>query len=185
MKNKLTLLLLLIFAFAVACTPDAVPTPRPVDDDDGNRPRTQEVEPTAVPPTAAPTPEPDAEQEPLQTISAANFPTLASVPSRPLVLMDQVGGAAKAVALADDVAFAGEGLRVTAVSLTDPTNLAVLGRSEPLGGVVQRLALYQDAAFVVAEPGWIDVLDVSNPAQMRRIAQLPIRGEMQDMVVAG
>ncbi|WP_420629179.1 LVIVD repeat-containing protein [Candidatus Leptofilum sp.] len=292
-KQTLPLLIFLLLAFIVACTPDAAPTPRPVDDDDdGDRPRTEEVEPTrAVEPTVAvdtaaaiqgrwsyteavdenfsasysyffedgelsfegypprfwsgnyevveesseqivlsltnmdeegeplddrlmtidinsdgtllidgqgsyaslttaatQTPESYIEHEPPPeslTVSAADFPTLPSVPSRPLVLMDHVGGAAKAVALSGDVAFAGEGLRVTAVSLTNPTTPTVLGRSKPLGGVVRLLALYLDAAYVVAEPGWIDVLDVSNPAQIRRIAQLSIEGEVQSMVVMG
>ena len=192
MFKKIALCLTMLMLVA-ACTPDAAHTPT------ATRSPTAVVAETAVSftpgtndsatPTTILTTTPEAEAEatpmPVQEISAANFPALPDVPDGPLQLMDQVGGVANAVALSGDVAFVGEGLRVTAVSITDPTQPTVIGRSAPLSGIVSDIALYLDAAYIVAEPGWIDVLDVSDPAHMRRIAQLAITGAVQDIDITG
>ncbi|MBK8902894.1 MAG: hypothetical protein IPM53_17020 [Anaerolineaceae bacterium] len=179
MKNHPARLLFLLIALLAACTPDAVPTPPPTND------TTNEAQPETAA-AAVPPPTTTPEAAPIATATAVPeaAEALPAAPGSPLMLVDQVGGAAMTVAVSGEMAFVGEGVRVTAVSLTDPAHPQVVGRSAPLGGVVRLLELYRDAAYVVAETGWIDVLDVSNPADMQPSARLALVGVAQSMAIA-
>lgn len=110
-----------------------------------------------------------------QTVS----PPLTTVPApalQPMMLsavVGQLGGTASTLAVQDQYAYLGVGMRLLVVELATPTAPRVLGKSELLSGVVQHLALAGNYAYVVV-PDRIYAIDVMDPASPRIISVFDI-----------
>ncbi|MBD3236862.1 MAG: hypothetical protein GF330_09170, partial [Candidatus Eisenbacteria bacterium] len=78
--------------------------------------------------------------------------------------LGHVGGSTEGVCIAGTTVYCGEGLRLAMLDVTDPATPILLGRSEPLGGVVDGVRVAAGLAYVAAGLGGLRILDVSDPA---------------------
>ncbi len=81
-----------------------------------------------------------------------------------LRLVDQFGGATRALALAGDVLLAGVGWRVVSLRISPQSRPTLVGQSPPLKGIVERIVLAGSRAYVGDEYS-IHILDVGVPEQ--------------------
>lgn len=89
-----------------------------------------------------------------------------------LKLVDQVGGATRAVALAGDILLAGVGFRVVALRISNRGCPTIVGQSSPLTGIVERIVLGGGRAYVDAGYS-IHILDVSDPTHPVLLGEVP------------
>ena len=87
------------------------------------------------------------------------------------ILAGQLGGTANAVALDGSIVYAGIGMRLMTVDVSDPTAPRLLGQSETLLGVVEAVAVQGNIAYVGAGAD-LYIYDVSNPAAPVRVSTL-------------
>lgn len=87
----------------------------------------------------------------------------------------QLGGRIAAIAADQSIAYVGVGPRVVALDLSDPMTPIEIGRSAPLPGVVQDLALGDGVIYVAAEDAGVHVLN-RIPAIMSPMAHVPTAG---------
>ena len=99
-----------------------------------------------------------------------------------LTMVDQFGGASYAVALQGDALYAGAGPRVLALSAGDPASPALLARSQPLAGVVERILPAGERIFVAAGPAGLYALRRDD---LLFTLQTATPGQALDMALAG
>ncbi|HRQ41099.1 MAG TPA: hypothetical protein PLD25_24545 [Chloroflexota bacterium] len=81
-------------------------------------------------------------------------------------VVDQLGGRINTVTVQDGIAYVGVGPRLWLLDVSQPETPAALGQSDILPGLIQRIAVLNDTAYVLTndESGfWI--VDVSHPKQ--------------------
>ena len=104
---------------------------------------------------------------------AAIAPSTLDAPLPPhLVPIAQLGGNVTSVVADMNLAYVGVGPRVVALDLSDPLAPVELGRSEPLGGVVQDLCLAQDVLYVAAEDDGVHVISLFSQALLGGLAHI-------------
>lgn len=91
---------------------------------------------------------------------------------RQLRLVDQIGGATRAVALVGNVLLAGVGFRVVALRISRGERLTIVGQSPPLTGIVERIVVAGSRAYVDAGYS-IHILDVSDPTHPELLGEVP------------
>ncbi|NUQ37108.1 MAG: PQQ-binding-like beta-propeller repeat protein [Caldilineales bacterium] len=101
-----------------------------------------------------------------------------------LDMIGQMGGANYAAAVAGDLLFTGIGPRLLVLDASDPNQLAELGQSEVLPGVVRALAVEDAYAYVAAGKGGLQIVDISDPAHPVVIGNYLTEGYAQDVAVA-
>lgn len=101
-----------------------------------------------------------------------------------LDMIGQMGGANYAAAVAGDLLFTGSGPRLLVFDASDPNQLAQLGQSEVLPGVVRALAVEGAYAYVAAGKGGLQVIDISDPEHPTVISYYLTEGYAQDVAVA-
>ena len=80
-------------------------------------------------------------------------------------LIGQVGGQVKAVAVQGAYLYAGIGLRLLVLDISDPTDIREVGRSKPLRSLVEHVVVRGGFAFVAAGEAGLRILDVSDPTR--------------------
>jgi hypothetical protein len=106
-----------------------------------------------------------------------------------VAFVGHIGGAVEAVFTTGDRAYVGEGLRMVILDITDPTSPVVLGKTEPLPGVVQGIVApsgrmheagsgIPELVYVAAGDGGLRVIDVSDPSTPQEVGfvEPPIPG---------
>jgi len=97
----------------------------------------------------------------------------------------QVGGSINTMSLQGTVAFVGNGPRVLTVDVRDPHEMALLGNSTLLPGVVRQIAVEGDRAYVAAGRSGLHVFDVSNPSRLMAVGHVRIPGTAVGVAVSG
>ncbi len=141
---------------------------------------------TTVP--LAETPSPALTSLPGRPDTSATKP-LPSLEARTFTLAGQAGGAATAVALHGDIAYAGIGTRLVAIDLSDPAAPRFLGQGEGLPGLVEALAVQGSTAYVGAA-GNLYLYDVSIPTSPSEAGALegladPEQAAETEVILAG
>lgn len=80
-------------------------------------------------------------------------------------LISQWGGCSYAVVLRNGLAYAGIGPRLTIIDLADPDNPLLIGQSEPLGSIVDDIAIAGNLAYVAVSGAGVKIIDISVPAR--------------------
>ncbi len=78
-------------------------------------------------------------------------------------LLGSIGGSCFAVAVQGNYAYVGEGRNMLVLDVTSPSTPSKIGHIA-LPGIVRAIALFQHYAYVAAEEGGVQVVDISNPA---------------------
>jgi hypothetical protein len=113
------------------------------------------------------------------------LPQVAQVRTEHLRQVAQIGGATYAVTRQGLLAYVGVGTRLLAVDVSDPTDLAVVGQSPTLPGVVRDVTVVGHLAFVAADRSGLQVVDVSNPSHMSVLGSYETVSQAMALAVSG
>jgi uncharacterized repeat protein (TIGR01451 family) len=91
-------------------------------------------------------------------------PTAPSADAHNVELLGHIGGASLGVYVQGDYAYIGEGPRLTILDISDPSDPTLVGKTDPLPGVVQNVTVSGSYAYVADKGGGLRVVDVSDPA---------------------
>ncbi|MDP2996396.1 MAG: right-handed parallel beta-helix repeat-containing protein [Bryobacterales bacterium] len=97
----------------------------------------------------------------------------------------QVGGPTQAVAVQGQYAYAGIGLRMVVLNISEPAEPREVGATRPFPYFVQDIAVSGSFAYVAAGAGGLRVIDISNPASPTEIGAWESRGFAEGVAVAG
>jgi hypothetical protein len=100
-------------------------------------------------------------------------------------MVGQCGGACYAAAVSGQIAYVGIGPRIVALDISNLPNVAVLGVSEVLPGIVQGVILSGNYAYVAADYAGVVAIDISNPAGMVRTGGYDTSGCALGVTVSG
>lgn len=94
------------------------------------------------------------------------LPALATTPPdlRSLQYVGHTGGWALAVAVQGNLAYVGEGPRLTVLDVSVPGSLTLVGKTDPLPGHVHGVAIVGQYAYVATGYAGLRVVDVSTPS---------------------
>jgi len=79
-------------------------------------------------------------------------------------LVSQFGGNTQSVAISGNIAFAGIGLRMNIIDISDPLQPKLLGMSDTFADMIQDIAIEDNIAYLAAGKAGLIIVDVSNPA---------------------
>ena len=97
----------------------------------------------------------------------------------------ELGGGARGVDVAGDIAWRGEGPHLVALDIGQPEAIHEIGRSDPLPGVVIGVDVVGDVAYVAAGDAGLVAVDVSDPRAPRFVAAAGTAGMAFDVAVTG
>jgi Uncharacterized conserved protein len=100
-------------------------------------------------------------------------------------IVGQIGGATQAIAVQGSYAYAGVGMRLVVLDVSNPSDLREVGVTPPFPHLVEDIAVSGTLAYVAAGGAGLRVVDVSNPALPTEIGALDSRGYAQGVTVAG
>lgn len=116
--------------------------------------------------TATMTPTPTIAPSPIPLPTASIWTTDLAPGSESFQIVDQMGGQINAVTAQNGIAYVGVGPRLWTIDVSQPEEPITLGQSDILPGLVQRVAVVNDTAYLLTEDEsgfWI--VDVSRPYQ--------------------
>lgn len=96
-----------------------------------------------------------------------------------------IGGRTDAVAVQENYAYVGEGLRLIILDISDPTIPTLVGKTPPLPDVIRDIAVDGDVAYVAAGSDGLRIVDVSNPATPIEVGFYDIPQIAQGVALAG
>ena len=99
-------------------------------------------------------------------------------------MVGQIGGPIGAVAARGKLAYAGVGMRLSVLDLSDPAEVRELGATEFLGGSVEAIHLDGDTAVVAAGGAGLHLVDVGDPSRPKSVSRLGITGYAEGVTVA-
>jgi len=118
------------------------------------------------------TPVPGLDEAPAEeTETPAPTKTPETQPTKPtsepelLKVVGQIGGSTQAVAIQEDYAYIGTGVRLEIVDVSNPASGLIVGATEPLEGEVRDIVVNGDFAYVAAAGGGLNIINLSDPAQ--------------------
>ncbi len=121
----------------------------------------------------------------LTCLSTGLSPVSAETPADAWTLVSQFGGSTQAVAVSDETAFAGIGLSLTAVDISDPTKPIMLGKSAPFADTVQDIFIQGKTAYVAAGSAGLQIVDISDPAKLKLLGSWQSPAFTEGIAVAG
>jgi parallel beta-helix repeat protein len=99
-------------------------------------------------------------------------------------LIGQIGGATQTVAVQDNYAYVGVGLRLVVLDVSNPNSPREVGATEPLAGFIKDITIAGNTTYVVDGVGlW--VVDVSNPAHPNEVGFYNTPGYAEGVTVSG
>lgn len=135
------------------------------------------------PPFTTSTPVTSGSSTPIDTsIPFTTTPSLEPQDQKPFDLVNQIGGVSKALAVKDTYAYIGVGPRLMVIDASELSAPQILGQSEILSGVIQRIVLTNNYALVVTEVN-LSIIDISNPRVPQLASTLDLN-TTNDVVVA-
>jgi len=100
-------------------------------------------------------------------------------------LVGHLGGATRAVAVQGNYAYIGEGPRLTVLDVSEPASPSMAGKTIPLPGVVEDVAVTENTAYVAAGQAGLRVVDISNPTNPTEVGDCDLFGTARDVTVGG
>jgi hypothetical protein len=100
----------------------------------------------------------------------------------PPTLAEQLGGVAFAVAVQGRYGYVGVGARLIVLDVSDPTNPTLVGKTEPMRGIIKGVAVRGNYAYITANILDVQIVDVSDPRNPFAVGSLGGMGE--DVAVA-
>jgi PKD repeat protein len=124
-------------------------------------------------------PDPDADQE--------NGPFQDSAPSavQSIGLVGQIGEDVHAVFASGTRAYVGMGTTLAVLDVTDPSQPATIGQTDPWPDAVQSVWVAGDYAYVAAGESGLRIVRISNPAAPEEVDFYDTSGAACDVLVAG
>ena len=110
---------------------------------------------------------------------------LTTAVARNMEYVGQIGGTTVAVAVSGDYAYLGEGPRLIILDVSDPASPLVVGQTEPFPGTVEGGTVAGNYAYVAANDGGLQVVNVSNPAAPAETGFCDTPGRASDVAVSG
>ena len=98
-------------------------------------------------------------------------------------LVGQGGGCTYGVAVQGSYAYMGVGPRVVIIDVSDPVHPVLVGKSNPLHGVVSHVVIAGNYAYVAAR--WLHIIDVSDPAHPTQVGFYDTPGTVMDVDMVG
>jgi parallel beta-helix repeat protein len=95
---------------------------------------------------------------------ASVSPAAGQALSETWMLVGQVGGSTQAIAIDGNTAYAGIGLRLTLLNVTNPASPVLLGSNAPFADFVQDIAVGNNRAYVAAGGAGVGIVDVTDAA---------------------
>ena len=96
-----------------------------------------------------------------------------------------IGGEPLTVAVQGSYAYLGMGPRLIILDISDPTAPTPIGRTVPLAGIVQDIAVAGNYAYIAAGGAGLRIVDVSMPATPAEVAFSDKWGNAKGIAVAG
>lgn len=121
----------------------------------------------------------------LTCLNTGLSPVRGETPSDAWTLVSQFGGSTQAVAFSGDAAYAGIGLSLTAVDISDPAKPKMLGKSAPFTDTVQDIFIQGKTAFVAAGSAGLQIVDISDPAKLKMLGSWQSPAFAEGIAVAG
>jgi hypothetical protein len=145
------------------------------------------ITPTPIPATVTPAEVlvPDQPAPPTVTtteIQSTEQPIQDTSPEITLEVVEQIAGDILSAATAGDLVYMGLGTRVVVVDVSAPDRPKIINRSEILSGTVKDITLKPQLAYVATGKGGLDVLDLSEPASLKKITNVPVKGELNNLI---
>jgi PKD repeat protein len=100
-------------------------------------------------------------------------------------MVGQVGGATRAVVVRDDYAYAGIGLRLVVLDVSNPITPTELGATVPFPHFVEGVVISGTSAYVAAGGAGLRVVDISDPAHPSEVGAWDSLGYASDVAIAG
>ncbi len=100
-------------------------------------------------------------------------------------LVSQIGGNTQAIAVSGDITWAGIGLSLTSVDISDPSAPKMLGKSAPFTDTIQDIFIQGKTAFVAAGSAGLQIVDITNPAQPNILASIQSASFAEGIAVLG
>ncbi len=100
-------------------------------------------------------------------------------------LVGQIGGITQAVAIDGNTAYAGIGLKLSLLNVTNPANPVLLGFSQPFADSVQDIAVAGSRAYVAAGGAGIGIVDVTDTAHPNILGTWVSSGYAEGIAVSG
>ena len=89
-------------------------------------------------------------------------PLFSTADAENVELVGHIGGVTHAVAVQGNYAYVGEGPRLTILNVSNPASPIVVGKTPPLPGLVQAVAVAEGYAYVADDYAGLRVVDVSD-----------------------
>lgn len=80
-----------------------------------------------------------------------------------LDLIGQIGGYTTAVFVTDNIAYIDDGARLTLIDVSNPNTPTIIGKSDPLTGIILEIKVSNDVAYVANHTDGLTIFDVSDP----------------------
>lgn len=166
-------------------TPTYTITPLPTPSEETMTPSvmvvaTRIVSTTAtIVPASTPVPSPTI-ASPVEVISS--YPTLAITEEVSFELVNQWAGQIEAIAIADNIAYLGEGMHLTILSIADPPAPRLLGQSQTFSDIVHAILVRENIAYLGVGASVI-TLDVSNPKLPTIIDEISLPGSVTHLAL--
>ena len=102
-----------------------------------------------------------------------------------LKLAGQAGGSTRAVTVQGNKVFAGNGMRMVVLEISNTGSLRQLGSSQTFSHYINGIAVSGNYAFLAAGSEGMYILDISNPSSPALVGHLPTKGYSEGVTVSG
>ncbi len=119
-----------------------------------------------------------------QSTPATLQPAQLQADAQNIRLVSQTGGRIQAFFVVGARLYLGEGLRLTVLDVSDPSQPIVLGKSAFLPAAIRDLVVVGETAYIADDDGGLRILDISNPALPLEVGDYPA-DSIEKVTVAG
>lgn len=98
---------------------------------------------------------------------------------------DRISGHTHSVTVAGKFAYIGEGSQLNVVNISNPAVPVVIGKAQPLSGLIEDILTAGKYAYVAANKAGMWIIDISNPANPRRVGTIDTPGQAYGIDVSG
>jgi hypothetical protein len=120
---------------------------------------------------------------PLGTLCIENAETCED--ELPVELIGQWGGPSEAVAVQGNYVYLGSGPRVLVFDVSDQSNPALVGRTDPLPGFVLGISVSGDFAYVADSDAGLAIINIADPSAPFRVGGVETSGRATGVAVSG
>jgi hypothetical protein len=117
--------------------------------------------------------------------SRENDPSTELMEAQNLTEEGQIGGSSSGVAIQGQFAYIGVGHRMVILNIVDPSHPFVVGKTEPLAGVVFDVEVSGNYAYIAAFINGLRIIDISSPANPFEVGYFMTGGNPQSLEVIG